>query len=225
MRLLLVEDNRRLAEYIGTGLRAGGFALDSVGTAADATSAIDAARYDAIVLDLGLPDVDGTVWLSELRKRNDDRPVLVLTARDSTEDAVKSLNLGADDYMRKPFEMDELVARVRALLRRPGAALGAILTEGNVSLDTCAREVKVGGSILDMGRRETSGLEFLMRRAGRVVPKAAMEEAIYDLGEELGSNAVEVLVHRLRKHLHGANADISIHTLRGVGYILSGKEP
>jgi DNA-binding response OmpR family regulator len=225
MRLLVVEDNYKLAEYIGEGLRASGFSIDSVGTAADATAAIDAAPYDAIVLDLGLPDLDGTVWLDQLRRRKDARPVLILTARDSTDDVVKALNLGADDYLRKPFEMAELVARVRALLRRPGEALGAVLLLGNVSLDTAAREANIGGTVVNMGRREIAGLEFLMRRAGRVVPKAAIENAIYDLGEELGSNAVEVLMHRLRKHLQAANADVCIHTLRGVGYLLSGIEP
>ena len=225
MRLLLVEDNAKLAEYIGTAMRRQGFALDAVGTAGEASAALQAASYDAVILDLGLPDADGTQWLRELRQRRDARPVLVLTARDSTEDAVKSLNLGADDYMRKPFEMDELIARVRALLRRPGEALSTILTEGNVTVDTAAREVSVDSKVVEMGKREISGLEFLMRRAGRVVPKTAIEEAIYDLGEELGSNAVEVLVHRLRKHIQAAGGTVSIHTLRGVGYILSADEP
>ena len=224
MRLLIVEDNEKLADYIGTAMRSKGFAVDAVSTAGEASAAVLAAPYDAIILDLGLPDMDGTAWLTELRQRRDHRPVLVLTARESTENVVKALNLGADDYMRKPFEMDELVARVRALLRRPGEVLGNVLTLGNTVLDTSAREAKVCGTVLELGRRELGCLEFLLRRAGRVVAKTTMEEALYDLGEELGSNAVEVLVHRLRKHLQHAGADVSIHTLRGVGYILSGEE-
>ncbi len=145
----------------------------------------------------------------------------MLTARDSLEDLVAGLNQGADDYLRKPFELDELIARVRALLRRPGEALGVKLTAGNVSLDTSDREVTVNGVPIEFGRREIDGLELLMRRAGRVVPKSAIEDAIYSFGEDLASNAIEVLVHRIRRRLQEAGADMHIHTLRGVGYVLS----
>jgi DNA-binding response OmpR family regulator len=151
------------------------------------------------------------------------RPVLVLTARDSVEDLVAGLNQGADDYLRKPFDLDELIARVRALLRRPGEALGVNLTAGNVTLDTSAREVIIDGLPVEFGRREIDGLEILMRRAGRVVPKSAIEEAIYSFGEDLSSNAIEVLVHRIRRRMQEARADMYIHTLRGVGYVLSDK--
>jgi len=194
-----------------------------VATTVDAESALATTHYDTVLLDLGLPDKDGLVWLGDQRRRQMTRPVLVLTARDSLEDLVAGLNQGADDYLRKPFELDELIARVRALLRRPGEALGVKLTAGNVSFDTSDREVTVGGVAVEFGRREMDGLELLMRRAGRVVPKSAIEDAIYSFGDDLASNAIEVLVHRIRKRLQEAGADMHIHTLRGVGYVLSDK--
>ena len=223
MRLLLIEDNQRLADYLATGLENGGFAVDHVSTTADADGAIATTHYDTLLLDLGLPDMDGLVWLGEQRRRQMTRPVLVLTARDSLEELVAGLNRGADDYLRKPFELDELIARVRALLRRPGEALGVKLTAGNVSFDTSDREVTVNGVAVEFGRREMDGLELLMRRTGRVVPKSAIEDAIYSFGEDLASNAIEVLVHRIRRRLQDAGADMHIHTLRGVGYVLSDK--
>jgi DNA-binding response OmpR family regulator len=223
MRLLLIEDNLRLADYLSTALRNGGFAVDHVSTTADAEGALATTRYDTLLLDLGLPDKDGLIWLGDQRRSQMTRPVLVLTARDSVEDLVAGLNQGADDYLRKPFDLDELIARVRALLRRPGEALGVSLAAGNVTLDTSAREVIIDGLSVEFGRREIDGLEILMRRAGRVVPKSAIEEAIYSFGEDLSSNAIEVLVHRIRRRMHEAGADMYIHTLRGVGYVLSDK--
>jgi DNA-binding response OmpR family regulator len=147
----------------------------------------------------------------------------VLTARDSLEDLVAGLNQGADDYLRKPFELDELIARIRALLRRPGEALGVKLAAGNVMLNTSDRVLTIDGIPVEFGRREINGLELLMRRAGRVVPKSAIEDAIYSFGDDLASNAIEVLVHRIRRRLQEAGADMHIHTLRGVGYVLSDK--
>jgi DNA-binding response OmpR family regulator len=223
MRLLLIEDNQRLADYLGTALENAGFAVDQVGTTADADGAIATTHYDTLLLDLGLPDMDGLIWLGHQRRRQMTRPVLVLTARDSLEDLVAGLNQGADDYLRKPFELDELIARVRALLRRPGEALGVKLAAGNVTFDTSGREVTVNGVPVEFGRREMDGLELLMRRTGRVVPKSAIEDAIYSFGEDLASNAIEVLVHRIRRRLQEAGADMYIHTLRGVGYVLSDK--
>ena len=223
MRLLLIEDNLRLADYLSTALRNGGFAVDHVSTTADAEGALATTRYDTLLLDLGLPDKDGLIWLGDQRRSQMTRPVLVLTARDSVEDLVAGLNQGADDYLRKPFDLDELIARVRALLRRPGEALGVKLTVGNVTLDTSDREVVIDGVPVEFGRREIDGLELLMRRAGRVVPKSAIEEAIYSFGEDLSSNAIEVLVHRIRRRMQEAGADMYIHTLRGVGYVLSDK--
>lgn len=221
VRLLVIDDNSRLSEYVSVALRGQGFAVDAVESGADAEAAIATTSYNAIILDLGLPDVDGLVWLAAVRKRLDQTPVLILTARDALQDLVQGLNSGADDYLRKPFEVEELVARIRALLRRPGQALGIQLTQGNVSLNTNTRELTINGILVDLGRRECSALELLLRRAARVVPKAAIEETIYGFGEELASNAIEVLIHRLRKRMQDANADVYIHTLRGVGYILS----
>ena len=223
MRLLLIEDNLRLADYVSTALRNGGFAVDHVSTTADAEGALATTRYDTLLLDLGLPDKDGLIWLGDQRRSQMTRPVLVLTARDSVEELVAGFNQGADDYLRKPFDLDELIARVRALLRRPGEALGVELTVGNVTLDTSGREVIIDGVPVEFGRREIDGLELLMRRAGRVVPKSAIEEAIYAFGEDLSSNAIEVLVHRIRRRMQEAGADMYIHTLRGVGYVLSDK--
>ena len=223
MRLLLIEDNLRLADYLSTALRNVGFAVDHVSTTADADGALATTHYDTLLLDLGLPDKDGLIWLGDQRRCQMTRPVLVLTARDSVEDLVAGLNQGADDYLRKPFDLDELIARVRALLRRPGEALGVKLTVGNVTLDTSGREVIIDGVPVEFGRREIDGLELLMRRAGRVVPKSAIEDAIYSFGEDLASNAIEVLVHRIRRRMQEAGADMHIHTLRGVGYVLSDK--
>jgi len=221
MRVLLIEDNDRLADYLATATRKSGFAVDTLGTTAEADSALTTTHYDCILLDLGLPDVDGMVWLRELRQRGSTQPVLVITARDKVESAVSALNEGADDYLRKPFETDELIARIRALLRRPGGPLGLQLTAGNLSLNTSTREVTVDGALVEFGRREVDGLELLLRRTGRVVTKSAIEDAIYSFGEELASNAIEVLVHRIRRRLQEAGVEVHIHTVRGVGYVLT----
>lgn len=223
MRLLLVEDNQRLAEHVGQALKSAGFVVDHVGCSGDADVSLRATPYDIVLLDLGLPDEDGITLLTRIRQRDRNIPVLVLTARDGTQSLVEGLNKGADDYLRKPFENDELIARVRALLRRPGSALGHILEEGNVSLDTGARQVMADGKVLELGRREIDALELLMRRVGRVVSKAAIEQAIYGHDDEIASNAIEVLIHRLRKRLTDGGARLSIHTVRGVGYILAGE--
>jgi DNA-binding response OmpR family regulator len=225
MRILLVEDNSRLAEFVAKGLTSSGFAVDSCLTKDEAEAALRTTRYDTVILDLGLPDGDGMDLLADLRARSNSVPVLVLTARDGLGDRVQALNGGADDYVLKPFEMEELSARIRALLRRPGAALGTVLSAGNITFDTALREVSVSGVPMRMPRRELGALEVLMRRMGRVVPKDVMEEHIYGFDDRASANAVEVAVHRLRRRLSEADTDVRIDTLRGVGYLLAESVP
>ena len=224
MRLLFVEDNVDLANYTGKGLRDQGFTVDIVDRGEHALAAVGTTRYDALILDLGLPDLNGMQVLKRVRESNPDVPILILTARDGVEDRVAGLNCGADDYLLKPFELIELVARIKALLRRPGGALGLTLQAGNLNFDTVGREVHVGSRAVLLSRRELDMLEQLLRRKGRVVPKAVLEETIYGFGEEIASNTIEVALHRLRKHLAKANATVQIHTLRGIGYLLQDPE-
>lgn len=224
MRVLLVEDTPRLVDLVSAGLRAGGLAVDSFSTVADASAAVQTVSYQVVILDLGLPDGDGLTFLKSLRSGGSPVPVLILTARDGVEDRVRGLNAGADDYVLKPFAMEELLARVRALLRRPGAALDVVLGCGPLRLDTGSREVLVGDLLLPMPRREVDMLEQLLRRAGRVVPKRLLEEGLYGFEDDISSNTVEVMMSRLRKRLTAAAPGITIHTLRGVGYMLAETE-
>ena len=221
MRLLIVEDESRISEILRTALGRAGFVVDAVRLCADAREALAVTRYDAAILDLGLPDGDGLKLLAELRSRGNKTPILVLTARDAIEDRVSGLDTGADDYLIKPFATPELIARTKALLRRPGSALGTMLQAGNVAFDTIGREVRVGGAPLPLARRECDILEQLMRRLGRVVPKSVLEDTLYGLDDELESNAIPVHVHHLRRRLLEAGATAEIHTVRGVGYLLT----
>jgi DNA-binding response OmpR family regulator len=220
MRILLIEDHEGLVEFIGKGLRAAGFGIDAFATARDGASAAETIAYDAVILDLGLPDRDGLDLLRDLRRRGRRVPILILTARDDIDDRVRGLDAGADDYLVKPFAMKELSARLRALLRRPGAVLGNVLSVANVTLDTAQRQLMVDGRAAPVSRREFDMLELLMRSAGRVVGKQAIEDKIYGLGDEVMPNAIETLISRLRKRLASLGAAVSIHTMRGVGYLL-----
>ena len=220
MRLLLVEDEARIAELLAQTLRKAGFVVDGVGTGTLAYEAARGIPYDAIVLDLGLPDCDGIDLLQRMRSMGLQTPVLVLTARDTVADRVKGLDQGADDYLVKPFATAELISRIKALLRRPGGALGTILTAGNLRLDTLSRDTRIDTRNVELSRREIALLEHLMRRLGRVVAKDLLEEKLYGLGEELESNAVAVHVHHLRRKLEQGGASAQIHTVRGVGYLL-----
>ena len=225
MRVLIVEDNKELVALLKKALAQGGFPADSVGTAADARHVLATMQYSAVVLDIGLPDDDGITLLRELRRRGESIPVLVLTARDGVSDRVTGLREGADDYLPKPFAMEELVARLQALLRRPGNLLGRLLTFGNVSLDTEGRQVFVSGTPRGFPARETAVLEILLRRSGNVAPKRLFEDHLFGLSGDIGSNAVEVYVHRLRKMLGDAGATVKVHTVRGVGYLLAEEKP
>jgi len=221
MRLLLVEDNERFAALLKQGLAAAGFTVDVLTTAEDATAALRTSHCDVVVLDRGLPDSDGLDVLAEMRRRGDATPVLILTAHGSLKDRVTGLQSGADDYLVKPFALEELVARLQALLRRPGNLLGLALRLGNLTLDTVARQVFVGDRPIAFSPREVAVLEHLLRRSGRVVAKTLLESSLYGLSQEVGSNAVEVYVHRLRRHLAEIGASVQVHTVRGVGYLIA----
>ncbi len=221
MRVLVVEDEPELRELVRAALVRAGFAVDATGTVADADESLRMAAFDAVVLDLGLADGDGLTLLRGLRARGEAVPVLILTARDGPDERVAGLDAGSDDYLVKPFHMPELLSRIRALLRRPNAALGLRLEAGNVAFLSVERQASVAGAPLRLSMRETALLELLMRRAGRVVTREVIEQSLYGFDEPLGSNAVEVLVHRLRRKLQDAGASLSVHTLRGVGYLLS----
>jgi DNA-binding response OmpR family regulator len=221
MRVLLVEDNLRLSTLVRRGLELEDFTVDGVGTLTDASAALGTAPYDVVILDLGLPDGDGLDLLREMRSSGNHVPVLVLTARDGVDDRVKGLNAGADDYLLKPFAVEELTARLRALLRRPDGVLGMCLHVGNITFDTSAREVRVGNELLKITKKEMGALEQLMRRAGRVVPKDTLESKLYGFDDEVSPNSLEANISRLRKRLAQVDAGVNIHTLRGVGYLLS----
>ena len=221
MRLLVIEDEDRLSGILKSKLGEIGFTVDIAGSAGDAGIALELINYDAAVLDLGLPDGDGLAVLNAARAAGKALPILILTARDAVEDRVAGLNAGADDYLSKPFAMAELVARIKALLRRPGGVLGMTLEAGNIRLDTIGRELSIRGTPVRLSRRELAILEQMMRRFGRIVPKAVLEEKLYGIDEEPDSNPIPVHVHHLRRQLEAAGANVEIHTIRGVGYILA----
>lgn len=221
MRLLIVEDNAELSRLVAGGLSAAGYESDIVGSVAEAREAVSSVSYAAMILDLGLPDGDGLSVLRELRRQMEPLPVLVLTARGGLQDRVSGLRSGADDYLAKPFAMEELVARLEAILRRPGQLLGRSLRLANLVYDTESRQIFVDDQPRIISARETSVLEILLRRQGRVVPKKNVEDHIFGLDGEVASNAVEVYVSRLRKQLTEHGAKVVIHTIRGVGYLMA----
>jgi len=221
MRLLVIEDEPRIADILKAGLERAGFALDVVCCYADAKEALALGSYDAAILDLGLPDGDGMDLLAGLRPAPNRIPILILTARDAVQARVAGLDAGADDYLVKPFDIAEVIARTKALLRRPGGALGVTLQAGNVLFDTIGRDVRIGDLPVQLPRRECTILELLLRRQGRVVPKAVIEERLYGIDDEVESNAVPVHMHHLRRRLQEANATAEIHTVRGIGYLLA----
>ena len=221
MKVLLVEDHAAMREMISDHLVERGFTVDAVGCAEDGYAALAVASYDALILDLGLPDADGMELLKEARALSAGHlPALIVTARDALEDRARGLNAGADDYIVKPFELVELEARLRAVLRRPGVREDIILTYGPLAFDTTTREASVGGTVLDLSRREAALLEELLHAAGRIVVKDTLEERLYALNQPVTGNALEAIISRVRKKLAGANAGVRIDTKRGVGYRL-----
>lgn len=214
MQLLLVEDDRPLARSLTKALQTQGFAVNHVETGRAALHAVDTERPDLVILDLGLADMDGLDVLKTLRRRSDELPVLVLTARDSVGDKVQGLDSGADDYLAKPFEMSELIARLRVIERRLAQVKSAHIAIRNVSLDTVAQTVEVGGAGVELPRREYMLLKLLMENAGRVQTRQTLESRLYSWGEEVASNALEVHIHHLRRKL----GNDFIRTIRGVGY-------
>lgn len=221
MRILLFEHHKRLTDQIVDGLFEFGFGVDAFTNEADGLAAMRALNYDAIVLSFELPDREDIEVLDALRRSDGVTPLLVLSARDAVDDRVAALDCGADDYLVKPFAMQELAARLRALLRRPGRVLSTVLNLSNVSFDTSARQLTVNGKIIGTSRQETAALELMMRCAGKVVSKRSLESVLYGLTTATGTNAVEAVVSRLRKRLKAAGGECVIHTLRGVGYLLN----
>jgi DNA-binding response OmpR family regulator len=220
MRLLYIEDNEKLALNTSASLRDAGFVVDVVHTAEDALHSVKSFEYDTVILDLGLPDQDGLDVLLKIKMAKSQTPVIICTARDALDDRIKGLNTGSDDYVVKPFAVSELIARVNAVLRRPGGALGMTLTLGNVKYETTDRSVTINEIAAPFSKRELALLELLLRRAERVVSKDAIENALYGFDEVTTPNAIEVLTHRLRKKLVDKGASIEIHNLRGIGYVL-----
>jgi DNA-binding response OmpR family regulator len=214
MRLLLVEDDAMIGESLHEALASENYAVDWVRDGRSAELALDNGVYDLLLLDLGLPKKQGLQILSELRQRGGDVPVLIITARDATADRVAGLDAGADDYLVKPFDLDELFARVRALLRRHAGRAQPMITHGAVTLNPASREVFLDKQLLSLSAREFSLLQALLDPPGRVLSLAQMEEKLYGWDQEIGSNAVEVYIHHLRKKL---GADF-IRNVRGVGY-------
>ncbi|MGP1676286.1 MAG: response regulator [Burkholderiales bacterium] len=216
MRLLLVEDDAMIGESVRTGLQQDGFAVDWVQDGRAAELALEAYPYDTLLLDLGLPRKTGLEVLATLRRRGNAIPVLILTARDAVADRVKGLDAGADDYLVKPFDLEELAARVRALLRRKSGRADPVLQVGKLAINPATHEVSMDGKSIALSAREFALIHALVARPGVVYSRAQLEEKLYGWGQEVESNTVEVYIHSLRRKL---GADF-IHNVRGVGYMV-----
>jgi DNA-binding response OmpR family regulator len=216
MRLLLVEDDTLLGDGVRTGLQQSGFVVDWVKDGQAAKLALQAELYALVVLDLGLPRLSGLELLKWLRTSGITTPVLILTARDTVADRVTGLDAGADDYLIKPFDLDELAARIRALLRRAGGRAAPLIVHGKLEVDPASRQVMLEGKPVELSPREFAILLVLLESAGRALSREQLEQGLYGWGDEVESNAVEVHIHHLRKKL-GAEL---IRTIRGVGYLM-----
>ncbi|MBZ6079062.1 response regulator [Microvirga puerhi] len=222
MRILLVEDNRKLSEWLSRLLADRTYTVDQAFDGEEADAATLLHPYALIILDLGLPGMSGLEFLKQLRARRDLTPVLILTASDKLSDRVAGLDSGADDYLAKPFETEELEARIRAHLRRAHGQATATISVGTLTFDTNTRVFTLSGAPLGLTPRERSVLEVLINRVGSVVPKEALAAAIFGFNEDADPNAIEIYVHRIRKKVLGSGIEIS--TLRGLGYMLRGSD-
>lgn len=223
MRILLAEDDHILADGLTRSLRHAGYAVDHVKTGSDADLALSAHQFDLLILDLGLPKMSGLEVLRRMRTRGSMVPVLILTAADSVEERVKGLDLGADDYMAKPFALSELEARVRALTRRGVGGGGSVVKHGPLTFDQVGRIAYLHEQMLDLSARELGLLEVLLQRTGRLVSKEQLVDHLCEWGEEVSNNAIEVYVHRLRKKIE--TDGVRIATVRGLGYCLEKIQP
>jgi two-component system, OmpR family, response regulator len=218
MRILVVEDNRTLADGLAAVLRVAGYAVDVVHDGVSADAVLSTESFDLVVLDLSLPEMDGLDVLRGMRARKNTSSVLILTARGALDERVRGLDLGADDYMTKPFEVSELEARIRVLLRRQAGLHGSSVSFGNIELDTVSRTLSAFGQTLDMPARELSVLETLLRKAGKVVAKQSIIESLAAFDDDLSENAIEQYISRLRRRL--APYALTVRVARGLGYYL-----
>ena len=218
MRILIAEDDQVLADGLLRSLRAAGYAVDQVASGTEADAAVASHDFDLLILDLGLPRMHGLDVLRRLRARGSSMPVLILTAADSVEQRVTGLDLGADDYMAKPFSLQELEARVRALTRRGLGSASSVIKHGPLSFDATGRVAYLDDQMVELSARELSLLEVLLQRAGRLVSKDQLVERLCEWGEEVSTNAIEVYIHRLRKKIE--RGPVRIATVRGLGYCL-----
>ena len=216
MRILVVEDDALLGDAVQAGLQQDGHAIDWVRDGLQADHALATEAYAAVVLDLGLPGLSGLDVLQRLRQRQSTLPVLILTARDTVEDRIQGLDQGADDYLVKPFDMGELFARLRALIRRANGHATPVLCVGEVELDPAGHQVRYRGELVELASREFTVLQALMLNAGRVLSRAQLEDKLYAWGQEVESNTVEVHIHHLRRKLYPG----LVETIRGVGYLI-----
>ena len=222
MRILLAEDNRTLAAWLERALRHSGYAVDCMSDGIDADHVLITEPYDLVILDLGLPRLDGLEVLRRMRRRGTQVPVIVLTARGELNARVEGLNAGADDYLAKPFSLVELEARINAVIRRAHGTANPMQDFGPLEYDTVAHTFRLNGELLVLRPKERAVLEVLMTRVGKAVSKSTLHEHVFSLGDQAATDAVEVYVHRLRKRLQGSG--VAIVTLRGLGYVLE-REP
>lgn len=220
MRTLLVEDHADLACAVQGALSDNGFAVDVTYTLDEASVAFGCASYDILLLDLALPDGDGLGWLKQLRRSGHSTPAMVMSGLNDVNKRIEVFNGGADDFLPKPLSTDELIARMRAVLRRSAHMTDPIITLGNLSFDPVGRQASIKGMPLKIARRELCILEFLLSRAGRIVPRSSLEDSLYTFDDEVSTNALEVGIYRLRSHLSRAGATLRIRTARGIGYVL-----